>query len=178
MADDLNITGGKALDDFLKSLPGKVEKNIMRSALRQGANEFKDEVKATVPVGPPSFENRQLYGAYPGALRDTVRVTTKSKGGKVSASVKIGGKNKKGHVVFYAHMVEFGTKPHKITSKKGYLSINGRVVKAINHPGTAPQPFMRPAFDAKATAAIAAVGAQIRKRLTAEGINVPAPETD
>lgn len=178
MADDRNISGGRELDDFLKTLSAKVEKNIMRSAMRQGANVYKAEVKTTVPVGPPSMENVRLYGAYPGALRDSVRVTSKAKGGRVSASVKVGGKNKKGGTVYYAHMIEFGTKPHKITSKKGFLSINGRLVKSVNHPGIRAHPFMRPAFENKASAAIAAVGAQIRARLTKEGINVPAPEAD
>jgi hypothetical protein len=35
---------------------------------------------------------------------------------------------------------------------------------------------MRPAFDSKGEAAVAAVSKRIRERLTKEGINVPLPE--
>jgi len=45
-----------------------------------------------------------------------------------------------GTTVPYAAMVEFGTKPHRI---------NG-----IRHPGAAPKPFLRPAFDQKSDEAL------------------------
>ncbi len=153
---DQNIFGGRELDAALQSLSTKVERNILRSALRAGANEFKDAIKANIPV-------------VSGQLRKSVRVTTRSKGGRVTASVKIG--NKK---TWYAHMVEFGTRAHKITPKDGKaLRIAGYIVADADHPGARPRPYARPAFDAKAQAAIQAVGRQIRKRLTAEGINIP-----
>lgn len=161
MADHRNISGGKALDDALKTLSAKIEKNILRSALRQGANVFKAEVRDNIRVDS-------------GDLRRSVRVTTKSKGGRVTAAVRVGNKR-----AWYGPMVEFGTKPHKILpKKKGALVIGQTRAMAVDHPGARPHPFMRPAFDSKPDAAIAVVGAQIRKRLTAEGINVPAPETD
>lgn len=156
---DQNITGGRELDAFLQTLSVKVEKNIMRAALRAGANEFKSEIKANVPV-------------HDGDLRDSVRVSTRSKRGTVYASVKVG--NKK---AWYAHLVEFGTKPHKIAPKgAGGLLIGGNIVGAVDHPGARPHPFARPAVDSKSAAAISAVAAKIRERLTKEGINAPAPE--
>ena len=42
--------------------------------------------------------------------------------------------------LFYARFVEFGTKAHE----------NGGRFAGSQHPGTAPDPFMRPAFDAEA----------------------------
>lgn len=39
---------------------------------------------------------------------------------------------------YHAHLVEFGTAPH----------INGGKFAGSKHPGTAPQPFARPAWDA------------------------------
>jgi len=154
VSDYKNITGGKELDAFLQSLPAKVESNIMRSALRAGANVFKEEIKAGVRVDQ-------------GDLKRSVRVTTRFRRGRVSASVKIGNK-----IAFYAHMVEFGTRPHKI---KG-VSIGGHYYTAVNHPGSKLYPFVRPALDSKADAAIQAVGEQIRNRLTLAGINTQAPE--
>lgn len=156
---DQSILGGRELDAFLQSLPVKLERNILRSALRAGGNEFKAEAQANVPVKS-------------GKLRKSVRVSTKSKGGKVSAHVKAGGK-----AAPHAQLVEFGTKPHKIAPKKaGGLTIGGNIVSAVDHPGAKPHPYMRVALDAKTGAAVQAVAQQVRKRLTKEGINVPAPQ--
>lgn len=160
MSDEY-ISGGRQLDDFLKTLSTKVERNIMRSALRQGANAFKDAVKANIPVDS-------------GALRRSVRVSTKAKGSRVTASLRVGNKR-----AWYGHMVEFGTAAHQILPKNAKaLAIAGVAVRSVDHPGAAPRPFMRPAFDSKGAAAVQAVATQIRARLTAEGINVPAPEVD
>lgn len=177
MSDDQNISGGRELDAFLQTLSAKVEKNIMRSALAAGARVIAADVKQRAPVGPSSSENANLYGGYAGALRDSVRVSTKvGKDGRISAAVKVGGKGKKGANVFYAHMVEFGTRAHKISPQHTRaLVIGGAVVSSVDHPGARHQPFVRPGFDSKASEAIAAIGMQIRKRLTAEGINT-APE--
>lgn len=159
MSDDRNITGGAELDAFLQTLSAKVEKNIMRSALRAGANVIKDEAKANVPV--------KL-----GNLRKSVRVSTGSKAGSVFATVKAGNKR-----AWYWRFVEFGTASHLIMPKNARaLAVGGVVVEKIEHPGATASPFMRPALDAKADQALAAVTAQIRKRLTIEGINTPAPE--
>jgi HK97 gp10 family phage protein len=156
MTEFKNIKGGKELQEFLDQLPAKMEANIMRSALRQGANVIKEEAKANVPVES-------------GDLRDSLRVSTRSKRGVVTASVKAG--NKK---AWYWRFVEFGTAAHKIAGKKGgFLSFGGLFAKSVQHPGARPKPFMRPALDAKANAAIQAVGDQIRKRLTKQGLNAP-----
>lgn len=156
---ELNINGGRQLDELLRTLSVKVEKSILRSALRAGANEFKVAVKANVPV-------------VEGRLKASVRVTTKTKKGTVYAYLKIGGR-----MAPHAHLVEFGTRPHKINPKgSGGLLIGADFVGAADHPGAKPHPFARTAFDEKPRQAIDAVAAQIRKRLTKEGLNVPAPE--
>lgn len=180
---DQNIRGGRELQKFLNTLPANIEKNIMRSALGAGARVVAKEIRARAPVGPPSDEGARIYGGYAGALRDSVRVTTKvRRDGKIVAGVRVGGKGKSGADVFYAHMVEFGTRPHTIKARPGgALSFGGGSRTAgpiveVMHPGTRPQPFVRPAFDAVTSSAVSAVAEQIRKRLTKEGINVPAPE--
>lgn len=158
-ANEEMIVGGRQLNDFLQQLAPRVEKNIMRAALRAGANVLKAEAKHEVPVDE-------------GDLLASIRVSVKSKGGTIYASVKAGGKKAP-----HWHLVEFGTHPHKIKPKKAHaLTIGGMVVGEVHHPGARAKPFMRPALDAKSTEAIAAVVAKIRERLTKEGINVPAPE--
>ncbi|NML61830.1 HK97 gp10 family phage protein [Massilia sp. RP-1-19] len=186
MADQI-IKGGKELDAFLRSLPVKVERNIMRAALRAGAAVLRDEARANVPVDS-------------GALRKSIKVSTGFKKGVVRATVKTDPK-----IAYYAHMVEYGTKPHlikvqdserpinwRLTGKRNKLTymsmrtINRNALKigntfigpVVSHPGAKPSPFMRPSFDSKSGAAIEAVTAKIRERLTKEGINVPAPEAE
>lgn len=54
----------------------------------------------------------------------------------------------------YGGYVEFGTKPHEIRPKQKHgvlvFYINGRkiVTRHVNHPGTKPQPYVAPAFEA------------------------------
>jgi HK97 gp10 family phage protein len=156
---DQTIFGGRELDDFLQQVSVKVEKNILRSALRAGANEFKKDAQQQVPVDE-------------GALRRSVRVSTRAKKGTVYAYLKAGGRKAP-----HAHLVEFGTAAHKITAKKGSaLVVNGKAVRDVDHPGAKAKPFMRPSFDTGAQSALVAVGEKIRERLTKENINVPAPE--
>lgn len=172
------VLGGAALDALLGTLPVNIEKNIMRGALRAGAKVFLTIVKQNIPVDQ-------------GALRQSARITTRARKGEVTASVKVGDKN-----VYYANMVEFGTRAHLISvqdSEKGInrrtgkvlsmRTINKNVMKigntfvgpTVQHPGARPKPFMRPAAEAGFQAAVEAVQAHVRKRLTKEGLTVPEP---
>lgn len=159
MADE-TIAGGRELDAFLQTLSVKVERNILRAALRAGANEFKEEVRQNL-VATDSVETRTLY--------KSVRVTSRAKRGRVTASLKVGNFD-----AWYGHLIEFGVKAHGI--KKGADRERGKYQDGKLHPGFSERPFIRPAFDSKSGRAIVAVGAKIRERLTAEGINAPAPE--
>ena len=170
------VLGGAALDALLGTLPVNIEKNIMRGALRAGAKVFLAIVKQNIPVEH-------------GALRQSARITTRVRKGEVTASVKVGDKN-----VYYANMVEFGTRPHLISvqdSEKGVNKKTGKVLSmrtinknvmkigntfvgpTVRHPGARPHPFMRPAADAGFEAAVNAVQAHVRKRLSKEGLTVP-----
>lgn len=174
---DQSLSGGAELDRLLQTLPTKVEKNILRAALRSGAAVYLKEVRSHIP-------------AVSGDLRKSARITTRASRGSVSASVKVGDKK-----AFYANMVEFGTRPHVISVTEADRGINRRtgnqisvstinrslrlggtlVGPSVNHPGSRPHPFMRPAADSGFTAAAEAVTAKIRERLTREGLNTQAP---
>lgn len=97
--------------------------------LIESANTLLVEMEVRVPVDS-------------GKLRDSLRVQVE--GDKVYI----------GSDLPYATYVEFGTAPHEIKPKDpdGVLRFvaNGQVVyaKVVQHPGTKPQPFVRPAFDA------------------------------
>lgn len=156
--DFKHIKGGKELDAMLKTLPIKMERNIMRSALRAGAVPIRDEARANVAVDQ-------------GELKKSIKITTSSKRGKVTAKVQT--------KVRHAHLVEFDTAGHIIKAKgAGPLEFGGTFAQSVLHPGTKAQPYMRPALDAKADAAIAAVGQQVRTRLTVVGLNAPAGSGD
>jgi HK97 gp10 family phage protein len=170
-----NILGAVALDALLGTLPVKIEKNILRGALRAGAKVMLAEVKQRIPVAS-------------GDLRDSVRITTRVRRGVVSASVKAG--NAK---AYYAGMVEFGTRPHlikvddkdrgvnrrtgklaSVTTVNRRLAIGGTVIgPSVAHPGAKARPYMRPAADAGFEAAVGAVQKHVRDRLTKQGLEVP-----
>mgnify|MGYP003394070328 CR=1 FL=1 len=148
----------------------------MRGALRAGAKVILDQAKATAPVGPPSSKGKKLYGGYAGALRDSIRVGTRIKGGTVTAYVRAGGKNAKTKAdVFYANMIEFGgTKSYTIAAfkKGGFLSLGGVFRKTVPHPALRKIPFMRPALDGQAQNAVIAAAEYMKNRLaTKEGLD-------
>jgi HK97 gp10 family phage protein len=152
---NIGLKGGKEIQDFLNTLAPKLEANIMRSALRAGAKVILEEAKQNVPVSS-------------GDLRDSLRVSTSSKKGLVTASVKAG--NKK---VWYSRLVEFGTAPHSIRARSGFLNFGGIFTKSVEHPGSKAKPFLRPAFDSRSNQAIEAIGLHIGKRLNKQGLNAP-----
>ena len=155
---DFKIKGVEKLNEFLKTLAPRVQRNISRGMVRAAAKPILQAAKQNAPVGEPSETGRKKYKLYAGALRDSIRVSARidNRSGQVIASIKAGGKVKRtGADVFYAHMSEFGTKPHAL-SKSG----------EINHPGTSPRPFMRPAIDSQAQAAVLAAAEYVRKRLS------------
>lgn len=148
---------------MLSTLPAKIEKNIMRTALRAGANVIKVEAKKNVPIQS-------------GDLKKSIKVSTNAKRGRVSASIKAGDKK-----AWYYLMVEFGTLAHAIQAKKGktlkFVARDGKHIstKSVMHSGAISKPYMRPALDNKASEAIEAVGWQISRRLTKEGLETPSP---
>ena len=148
------VTGLSELQAFLDQLPAKVEQNIMRAALRQGANVVKAEAMANVPVKS-------------GLLKAGLKVSTKSRRGVVTANVKATGKH-----AYLARWIEYGTAAHFIKPKNARsLFWAGLMRDGVDHPGSAPKPFLRPALESQAQAALLAVGEAIKKRLTRQGLD-------
>lgn len=163
---NVDILGGKALAKALSELPTKIEKNIMRAALRAGAAVIAAEARNNVPVDSAE-------------LKSTIRTSSNAKRGMVEANAVVGTR-KKG---WYATFVEFGTAPHIIKAGKNkpvlsFRDRNGvwRRATQVNHTGATAKPFMRPAFDTRGDEAVKAVAEKIRERLTDQNINKVAPE--
>lgn len=176
MDSSISITGLSDLNDLLSRLPVDIEKKLMRGALRAGQKVIADQARQAAPVATPSAENARLYGTHAGSLRDSIKVFTRIKAGKIISIVRVGNK-----AAFYAHMVEFGTAAHWIRPKGAKsLFFAGLMREAINHPGAKKKPFMRPAFDANAqenSPAFQAVQAYLDGKVNKELAKLP-DETD
>lgn len=182
MSEFVNVKGLSELQKFLDELPVKMERTIMRSALREGAKVILEEAKSNVAV-----KN--------GYLRDSLRVRTRSKRGVVTASITSEGVEPRNIPIW----IEYGTNAHlikvqedekptrmtrhgprKLSMKtlnkminRNSLVIGGRFIgPVVSHPGAKPMPFMRPALDSKAQEALKAVGDAIKNRLTKQGLDV------
>lgn len=159
----VSIKGLDTLYEELQKIPAKIERNIMRAAMRKGVNVFRNKARSNI-IANGSVET--------GILRKGIKVSTNARGGIVTASVKAGGKH--GYI---APWLEYGVQPH--STKKGAKAKSGKNPSDNPHPGFSPKPFMRPAFDSEASAAIAAVGNAIRERLlTKHGIDTPMIEVE
>lgn len=152
---DYKIDGLSQLLKALDQVPIKLEKKVLRGALRAGAKVLQQDAKSLVP-------------GKTGKLRESIRLSAGifSSKGRVWAKITAGG-NKKGDP-FYAHMVEFGTKPHVINLKNRKLLANSGDVfgKTVSHPGIKPQSFMRKALDRSAQKALDQFRDEIARRLS------------
>jgi HK97 gp10 family phage protein len=143
--DTVHVKGLSELQKFLNELPPKLERNVVRGALRAGANVIKPVAQANIH-------------SVSGDLARSLKVSTRARGGVVTAKVYTS--------IFYAKFVEYGTKPHVIKAKDGgALAFGGGVVQSVQHPGISPKPFLRPALDTQASAAVVAAGSYMRDRL-------------
>lgn len=174
---ELNIPGLADLNKVLQELPAKIERNILRGALRAGQKVILNAAKANI-------HNKS------GDLRDSLSIKTTSRRGVVTATLSAGSGS-----AYYARMVEFGTAAHWISVKeeakpkrltrrgvrtfsirtinrmaaRGSLVIGRNFIGAsVHHPGATPKPFMRPALDSAQLPAVEAVREYIATRLPKE----------
>lgn len=153
---EIKIEGLAELHKLLQELPAKIEANALRGGMRAGAKVIEAEAKRLAPVG------RDPETA--GDMRDSIRVSVRSRNGKVEATIKAGGKK-----AWYAHLVEFGTAAHLIRPKnRKSLFFASLAREQVNHPGAKKRPFMRPALDSKAQQSVQTLADYIRNRLPKE----------
>lgn len=160
MSDLVNVKGLADLQKMLDQIPALMERNVMRGALRAGANEVKKEAQNQLK------SNRSVKSSI---LMNGLKVSTAAKGAQVTASLKVKGKH-----AYIARWLEYtGAAPHSLQTKNAKaLAIAGHLVNNIHHPGFKAKPFLRPAMDISAGTAVVAVGEAIKKRLaTKHGID-------
>jgi HK97 gp10 family phage protein len=182
---DVEVKGLAELDALLKTLPVKIETNILRGAVRAGLSVLRKTAKAKVPVQS-------------GALRSSIRLRTNTKAAKRGyARVDLAAGDK---MAWYAHLLEFGTgqyydgkgrsvrRPYliKATDKQGRrvsdretrrlnqssqahaLYFQGKMRSSVDHPGIHPVRFMRDAAADLDGSALDAFVAYVQKRLPRE----------
>ncbi|WOD19841.1 HK97-gp10 family putative phage morphogenesis protein [Paraburkholderia kirstenboschensis] len=139
MGKSFSIENPEALTEALRGLDGIASEPVLRQAAVAGARVYFEEMKVRVPVGIRSYE-RKGTKIYPGFLRDHLLIAydkEQSVEGRIASYIVTWSKD-----AFYGRFVEAGT------SKM------------------AAQPFLRPSFDAKRTAAAEAVDAVLLKKIS------------
>jgi len=149
MAETFDIIGMGDLKKKLAALPSRIEKNILRSMVRAGAQVVRKAAAAN------ANEMDKFI---------VIKASRRKSRGKIVMEV---GPSK---AKWYLKFKETGTKPHVIeTGKKKVLS-NGEVIFGVKvqHPGQAANPFMRPALDQNVPKIIEAMRKQGEKRVEKE----------
>lgn len=160
MADTTHVRGLSELNKFLDEFSAKHAANIVRGGLRAGA------VKELLPEAQANLLHNGSVRT--GELIAGLKVGTRTRGGTITAYVKVTGKH-----AFVAPWLEFGTAAHVIAAKKGgYLFLGyGVFATVVQHPGSKKLAFMRPALDRSGAAAVVAAAEYMRNRLaTKEGL--------
>lgn len=169
--ESVQVDGFSELNDLLLMLPLAIEKKLLRGALRAGQKVILAEARMHCPVDEPPQQFKQKYGSYAGALRDSLRISTRldKRNGQIVSTLRAGDKKS-----FYARWVEFPTARHIIRAHNGKaLTWGGAHATWVLHPGTKGNPFMRNAFDAKYQEALTAVADYLRPRITKEIAKLP-----
>lgn len=195
MKTTVRIEGLKELDDTLEALieatSSRTAKAVIRKALIDAGEPMAERARQLVPArsgklrasigisaklknnaGAAAFAAARRGGAdLAGAVQAKRTAQTAAKAGGSTVEVYVGPSGKPARM---AHLVEFGTKPHKIRARSGagMLAIWGGNPAAVvartasvNHPGSRPQPYMRPAFEGTAQAVLGNIGEAMRRRL-------------
>jgi Bacteriophage HK97-gp10, putative tail-component len=134
MAEDVRfVLNPVGLRDVLESPSGPVYRDLLRRAIRV---ESRAKLNASGRPGP-NVDTGRLRASI------THRLVVDANG--LYAEV--------GSNVSYAAFVEYGTRPHRITARNRralYWKGAEYPVFAVNHPGSKPYPFLRPALLAAA----------------------------
>ena len=123
MAKILNLA---RLDRKLKRIP-EAAKELIKPAMEQGANEIVDMMKSLVAVDSGELRDSigWTWGKKP-KYAQAIAVMKSKMGGDLTITI-YAGNNK----VRYAHLVEFGARPH----------VAGGMFAGAEHPGAPAQPF-------------------------------------
>lgn len=135
----LRIEGLADLEKALDNLSKSTGRSVLRRSMRKAAEPMAEMARTLAPVKTGKLRDSIKFGSLlNGSQRKLQRKLTVEE--RAAVELFLGPSYVKGSGGRVGHLVEFGTAPH----------LNGGLFPGTMHPGTAPQPFMRPAFDAEA----------------------------
>lgn len=147
-SSSIKIHGLDEIERRLQKLPEKLRRKSLKEVLQKGLDLVADEARIRAPrrginKGWEAFIDRGTRLA--DAIVTKVSVTAKAAAGKVGIDTK---------KARHGHLLEFGTKPHKIGKRQ--------------HPGSKPRPFMRPAIDSKGDDSLNTMASKLVKAVEKE----------
>lgn len=172
---------GEVLQGF-ETLKLSVRNKLTKRAIRPGMKIIGDEARRLAPV---------RYGHLKKAIVWSVDRKQKTKDtitGKVTISAQkfVAGVSKSGRPTWrrakkgetlnvgefqfpraYAHLVEFGTRPHSLKKRGSKEEGEG-----AQHPGSTPSPFIRPAYQTKREAAVRAIRDAMMREINSEVLGI------
>ncbi|HYE20977.1 MAG TPA: HK97-gp10 family putative phage morphogenesis protein [Tepidisphaeraceae bacterium] len=181
----LRTKGAPAILRRLADIDKKVARKALREAINEATKPILKDAKAGVATDTKLLKKAlgRKTKTFRGGLVATgivgVRKQFKGKKGERQRTdkfrVKVG-TDSQGRAVYmdptnYAHLVEFGTRPHTIGAgdrlrRKGRSS--KQIQRGFRHPGARPQPFIRPARDKNKSGTKAIVGRVLGNALKAQ----------
>ena len=132
----VTLEGFAELDRALEDLSRSAGKRVMRRALETAAEPLVELARAGVPRDKGTLA-RSMAVSTKLAKRQAGLHRKMFRDDRAAVEMFVGPSYDLGAGGRHGHLVEFGTKPH----------INAGMFPGTKHPGTAPQPFMRPAWD-------------------------------
>lgn len=170
--DQVQITGMDEVRDALNRLPSAIQVSIVRAALRAGAKVMSDKIKTKTPARKGQLLRRSIM-PQTRVMKNRSRDIPESYRGEVVVKKRKGNNPRK-----YAHLVEFGTKPHVIgkpnkkkprSKKVARKSVRGIQPKNAPgmHPGAKPRRMFQDGFDEAKQDALAAALEVFKKRVPA-----------
>ncbi len=173
MKVSVKVTGMREIEAALTQLEKDATKrSVMRNALKSAGQPVANRMSELAPEDTGRLAREMAVStkikgeagkaAYAKTMRDTAgnkALAVKSmrdarraaKGTMPPVMMFVGPTVKAPH----AHLVEFGTAPH----------INAGQFAGTQHPGTSPQPFARPAWDAEKDATLARIAQELRVQM-------------
>lgn len=164
------IRGGAEFEAFIDRFPDKMIRNVMRGAHRAGAAPIRDEAKRRAPKRT-------------GGLAKAIKTSAPKVGdGYVTVSIKLYPPSKGGSYNWFLGLIyEYGSRGYTGKLRGGNrrrsdkMKSDGSTFYGIYpdiaaHPA---EPFMRPALDTMAGAAINAIGEYCARRLSIGDLQAP-----
>ena len=152
---DIAIAGMEALRARVNGIPGRLVKGALKAGLRQASNMIRDQARANFNAGAGPSD---LSGALKASIRVTPRRGTPTKvvfnivaGVLTNSQIKRFGADS----AFYALFVEKGHINRALGQALRGSKESVKAARKASNSNTPARPFMRPALDSKASAALA-----------------------